>query len=151
MKRKWYIAIGISAISATCLSAWWFFVRQPDRPPWWTFPRKQDRLPTLFGIVERIHPEAGTTAETNANFRYRLRATKPNRPDWESSQNAYHRQAERIVDFWVLQRASVKNRAGESCTIQVGDTISAWCTGPTAMSHPPIWTADKVIVEPPDW
>ena len=133
MQRKRLVAIGFVAVLPLAVGAWWAVRRsEPSRPP------------ELFGKVEAVrNSERGGTS-------FLIRSTQPNRPGWESEQNAWHRQYGRLC--WVTARdsAPIRQREGGRGEVAVGQMVSAWCSGPMAASQPPIWGGDFVVVEPDD-
>jgi hypothetical protein len=103
-------------------------------------PGQPPRPPELFGTIEAVHP----------GVKLLVRSARPNTPGWDSPQNEYHRRYD--LPCWVLLRAgtSVHRRGGEPVEVVVGQTVSAWCSGPMYTTDPPGWGGDYVVIEPGD-
>jgi hypothetical protein len=154
--RNRVIAAGVVAALVLAVGVWWAArraeqPRPPEGPPAVPVapaPREvaseAARPPELFGTVEAVNRSNG------AVYSFLVRSTTPNTAGWDSEQNAHHRKLD--MPCWVLVRegAPVRRRGGGPVEIVVGQTVSAWCSGPMATTYPPGWGADAVVIEPAD-
>jgi hypothetical protein len=133
MRRKSLAVVAVVAVLLLAIGVWCAIRRsEPTRPP------------ELFGKVEAVrHSERGGTS-------FLVRSTEPNLSGWDSEQNAHHRAID--MPCWVSVRngVQVRHRAGGPAEVAVGQTVSAWCSGPMAESMPPIRGGDFVVIEPDD-
>jgi hypothetical protein len=105
-------------------------------------PGQPLRPPELFGKVEAVrHLEKHGT-------NILIRSTKPNLAGWDSAQNAYHRSID--MPCWVAIHAGEpgSRRGGGAADLAVGQTVSAWCSGPMYSTDPPQWSGHFVVLEP---
>jgi hypothetical protein len=133
MWRKGLVAAIVVLLPLLAIGTWWVYCRsEPLRPP------------ELFGKVQAIRPaDRGVVS-------FLVRSTQPNRPGWDSEQNAHHRKTD--LRCWVRIRSTVlfPRREGGSGPLAVGDTVSVWCSGPMSASIPAIWGGQFVVIEPAD-
>jgi hypothetical protein len=103
------------------------------------------RLPELYGTVVSVR----TDKDAKRTYQqFLVRCQKPPKGMPESEQNKHHRSLDE-PHVWVFPHADGKivRRDGKAATISVGQTVSAWCSGLTALDNPPHRGADWVIVE----
>lgn len=76
-----------------------------------------------------------------------IRCRQPEPGVVESEQNAWQRQYIPHLWVWIPDDTRVRRRSGGPGQVVVGQTVSAWCSGPMATSMPPQWAAEFVIIE----
>jgi hypothetical protein len=100
------------------------------------------RAPELYGTVEQIRGEG---EHSTPMFLIRCRQPDPGMP--ESEQNVHQRQYDLHVWVWVRNGTPVRRREGGAGQLAVGQTVSAWCSGPQMLTNPVQWPADFVVIE----
>jgi hypothetical protein len=100
------------------------------------------RPPELFGTVVK------TREGVRESTQFLIYCQQPPVGVEESSHNEWERSFPG-PHVWVrlTPETPVKQRGRNGAQLAVGQTVSAWCRGAIAVSQPPIWSAELVVIE----
>ena len=141
MKKRWLYLVLILAILVASNAIW--FV-----PRIWRPFQAQTRLPELYGRVEQARVGEFPNGDGYLMFLIRCLPPPPDTP--ESEQNAWERRSEGPHPHMYVrvgQAVKVQRRNGAEATIREGQMVSAWCKGLQHAMKPPIWGAERVVIE----
>ena len=139
--RRTMVVLAVAACAALIAVLSWRLLRPTATTPSAVPPRH----PELYGVIEKTQSARDSVRSYELHL---VHCLKPPAGMAESEQNQWQRQIN--LDVWVIvfDETPVARRAdGAPARLRIGQTVSAWCSGPMLTTDPPQWAADSVIVE----